>query len=131
MEKEIKFHNLRMTALKKDRKYSLNISVDSGFVDFSVVVPLNKRDFEVIATDEWRATLLQAAMHHPFQLRRTALTADEQRKYLDIILHAPKSEVELFLTHLDHGEANGAISNMVSFAAKVEYQSLRNGFWFN
>ncbi|ENM5876027.1 hypothetical protein NTE03_004024 [Vibrio mimicus] len=131
MEKEVKFQNLRMIALKKDDNYSLEISVASGFADFFVVVPLNKLDFEVIASDERRATLLQASMHHPFQLRDTALSENEQRKYLDVILHAPEVEVETFLTELDHGSANGAISNMVCITAKGEYQSLRNGNWFN
>lgn len=131
MEQEIQFQKLRMTALEKDGDYSLNISIASGFVDFGVTVPLEKCDFEVIATDEWRATLLQAAMHNPFQLGHTALPENEQRKYLDIILHAPESLVDSFLTELDHGQANGAISNMVSITAKAEYQILRNGNWFN
>ncbi|KQB06576.1 hypothetical protein [Vibrio metoecus] len=131
MEKKVKFQNLRMIALEKDGNYSLDISVASGFAEFYVVVPLNKLDFEVIASDERRATLLQAAMHHPFQLRDTALSENEQRKYLDVILHAPEPEVENFLTELDHGSANGAISNMVRITAKSEYQSLRNGNWFN
>ncbi|WPC75902.1 hypothetical protein [Vibrio porteresiae] len=131
MENEIKFQNLRMIALEKGGNYSLNISIASGIVDFGVTVALERRDYEVISTDELRATLLQAAMHHPFQLRQTALTENEQRKYLDIILHSPESEVENFLTELDHGPANGAISNMVHITAKRDYQSLRDGNWFN
>ncbi|WP_297811359.1 hypothetical protein [uncultured Methylophaga sp.] len=131
MEKKIKFQNLRMIAIAKDGDYSLKISIASGFVDFGVTVPLENRDFEIIATDEWRATLLQAAMHHPFQLKETALSKSEQKKYLDIILHAQESEVEAFLTELDHGRANGAISNMVRITAKADYQNLRDGKWFN
>ena len=131
MENEIKFQNLRMIALEKGGNYSLNISIASGIVDFGVTVALERRDYEVISTDELRATLLQAAMHHPFQLRQTALTENEQRKYLDIILHSPESEVENFLTELDHGPANGAISNMVRITANRDYQSLRDGNWFN
>ncbi|WP_339899135.1 hypothetical protein [uncultured Gilvimarinus sp.] len=131
MENEIKFQNLRMIALEKDGDYSLNISIASGIVDFGVTVSLEKRDFEVISTNELRAALLQAAMHHPFQLRQTALSENQQRKYLDVVLHAPESEVEDFLTELDHGRANGAISNMVRITTNQDYQSLRNGNWFN
>lgn len=131
MEQEIEFQNLRMTALEKNGDYSLSLSIASGFVDYNVTIRLERCDFEIITTDEWRATLLQAAMHNPFQLRHTALTENEQRKYLDIILHARESLVEPFLTELDHGQANGAISNMVSITSKTEYQSLRNGNWFN
>jgi hypothetical protein len=96
-----------------------------------VIVRLEKCDFEIITTDEWRATLLQAAMHNPFQLRHTALTEIEQRKYLDIILQARESLVKSFLTELDHSQANEAISNMVYITSKTERQSLRNGNWLN
>ena len=74
--------------------------------------------------------LLQAALHRPFQLQETALDKSEQRYYLDKILHANESKVNTFLTELDHGQANGAISNMVRKASDRDIENLRNGDWF-
>ena len=79
--------------------------------------------------DAERAAFLQAALHHPFQLKETNLDLVEQRQYLDTILHAPKNETEEFLTRLDR-IANGAISNMVRITCGRELETMRNGIWF-
>jgi hypothetical protein len=128
---KIVFENLRMTVLSDNGKYSLLFCVASGFVDFEVKIPLTKQDYTVIEADNERAALLQAALHQPFQLKETALGVEEQRYYLDTILHAPKPEVEAFLTEKDYGVANGAISNMVQITCGIDQGLLRTGQWFN
>ena len=125
------FENLSMAILYDSGTYSLSLSVESGFVEFTVMIPLTDKDVEAIKTDNERATFLQAALHHPFQLKETWLKNREQRHYLDKILHSSKAEVEAFLTEIDHGEANGAISNMVHITCGKDQGILRNGEWFN
>jgi hypothetical protein len=129
--KKIKFNNMRMIATECDNKYSLDICVASGHADFTVNFILNKQDFDVIEKDEERAAFLHAALHHPFQLRETNLNNKEQRHFMDVILHGEKSVVESFLTKLDHGDANGAISNMIRITCKREQARMRQGHWFN
>jgi hypothetical protein len=129
--KKIKFNNMRMIAIECDDKYSLEICVASGFADFMVNINLNKQDFEVIEKDEERTAFLHSALHHPFQLRETNLNDKEQRYFLDVILHGEKSVVESFLTQMDHGNANGAISNMIRITCKREQSRMRQGHWFN
>ena len=128
---EIDFKSLRMSILSDNGKHSLLLSVDSSFVSFEVTIGLTKEDIAVIDTENERATFLQAALHHPFQLKETWLDTGEQRYYLDKILHSPKPEVEAFLTEIDHGEANGAISNMVHITCGKDQGILRKGQWFN
>ncbi len=125
------FENPRMTIFYEKGEHSLSLSVESGFVGFDVTIPLTDRDVAVIETENERAAFLQAALHHPFQLRETRLENAEQRYYLDKILHSPKSEVEAFLTEIDHGTANGAISNMVHITCGKDQGILRKGQWFN
>lgn len=124
------FDELRMYASVDDDGASLFVSIASGFADFEVRVPINEKDLQVLQTDSERLALLQAALHHPFQLRQTALSEIEQRKYLDIILHSSVAEVETFLTTLDHGSANGAISNMMRITRGRNHQTMRSGRWF-
>ena len=128
---KIVFKNLRMIATSNKGEHILSISVESGFVGFEVSISLTKEDFAVIESENERAAFLQAALHHPFQLKETRLGDAEQRRYLDMILHAPESEVEHFLTDLDHGAANGAISNMVRITCGKDQALLRCGQWFN
>lgn len=128
--KELKFDHLRMWASSCDGTYSLELAISSGFAGFFVTIPLAQIDFEVLEIDEERAALLQAALHDPFQLQATALVAIEQRRYLDVILHSSRSEVEDFLTDKDHGRANGAISNMVHITSGKEWSEMRRGKWF-
>ena len=109
---------------------SLFISIASGFAEFEVKVPLQEKDLKALRTDSERSAFLQAALHHPFQLRETALSEIEQREYLDVILHSPAAEVEAFLTTLDHGSANGAISNMLRITRGRNQQAMRSGKWF-
>jgi len=103
---KIIFENLRMTILSGNGKHSLSLCVESGFVGFEVTIPLTEQDFAVIETENERAAFLQAALHHPFQLKET-------------------------LTEMDHGAANGAISNMVHITCGKDQALLRRGQWFN
>lgn len=124
------FENLRMEIFCEKNGHSLLLSVESNFVSFDVTIPLTEEDVAVIETESERAAFLQAALHHPFQLKETRLGNEEQRYYLDKILHSPKSEVEAFLTEVDHGTANGATSNMVHITCGKDQGTLRKGQWF-
>lgn len=127
---EIVFEALRMYIALESSGARLFVSIASGFADFEVTLPLSDKDLQVFRTDSERPALFQAALHHPFQLRETALSETEQRRYLDIILHSPVAEVEAFLTTLDHGSANGGISNMLKITSGRDQQSMRRGTWF-
>ena len=128
---QINFDNLWMSITSNDNAYSLSFLVTSGFVDYEVTISITKSDFEVIKNDSQRTAFLQAALHHPFQLQKTRLNDAEQRHSLDMILHAPITETEAFLTELDNGEANGAISNMVRITCGKEQFNMQQGHWFN
>ena len=128
---EMIFENLRMTICSDNGKHSLILSVESGFVSIEVTIALTKEDFAVIETEKERAAFLQAALHHPFQLKETRLGNAEQRYYLDMVLHSSKSEAEAFLTEMDHGAANGAISNIVHITCGKDQALLGRGQWFN
>ena len=128
---EIIFKELRMSIHSEDGKHSLSLCIASGFADFVVTIPLTEKDFDVIKTDDERASFLQAALHHPYQLKETRLGNEEQRHYLDMILHSPRPEAESLLTEIDHGPANGAISNMVRITCGKDQGLLRRGQWFN
>jgi len=127
----INFKKLQMSILSDNDDYSLLLSIESGFINFEVTIALTREDFAVIETENERAAFLQAALHHPFQLKETWLEAKEQRHYLDKILHSPKSEAEIFLTEIDFGEANGAISHMVHITCGKDQGILRKGQWFS
>jgi len=103
----------------------LFVSIASGIAEFEVSVSLEERDLQVLLSDHERAAFLQAALHHPFQLRATALSESEQRRYLDVILHAREGDVEAFITALDHGPASGAISNMLRITQGRRRQDMR------
>lgn len=124
------FRNLRMILRSSDEEFSLDINIASGHADFNVTIPLLENDYSVIENDEERAAFLQAAFHHPFQLKETWLNKAEQREYLDIILHSPKEVVESFLTEKDHGRAHGAISNAVRITCGRDQSNMRSGQWF-
>ena len=109
----------------------MSLSIESGFTDFELVVALNKKDFAVLRNGGERAAFLQATFHHLFQLNETRLGRTEQRYFLDLLLHSPKLKVERFLTDLDHGQANGAISNMVRITSDKDQTLLRRGQWFS
>lgn len=130
MYKEVDYDNLRMIGKAENGIYTLTIFISSGFADFHVTIYIEDRDFEVIENEKHRAALLQAALHRPFQLQETALDENEQRYYLDKILHADESEVNAFLTKLDYEQANGAISNMLRITSNRDMKKLRDGDWF-
>ena len=127
---EIVFQNLRMSILTHQGQRTLSISVDSGHVSFEVAFPLTVHDCVVLEMDVQRAAFLQAALHHPSQIKETKLNDAEVRNYLDTILHGDETQVETFLTQLDHGSANGAISNMMRLTCGRDQQPMRKGRWF-
>jgi hypothetical protein len=128
--RKIEFEGLQMRAAVDANGASLFVLISSGFADFEVKVALEEKDLQVLQTDSERSAFLQAALHQPFQVRETALSEVEQRRYLDIILHSPVADVEKFLTTLDHGSTNGAISNMLRITRGRNQQVLRSGAWF-
>lgn len=130
IQSEFEFEGLRMHAAVGATSASLFLSIASGIADFEVKIPLANKDLQVLRTDSERSAFLQAALHHPFQLQETALSEIEQQRYLDIILHSPVADVEAFLTTLDHGLANGAISNMLRITRGRNQQAMRSGTWF-
>ncbi|OBP14491.1 hypothetical protein A5320_12035 [Rheinheimera sp. SA_1] len=119
-----------MQATKDGETYNLEFLVASGHMEYEVSVELEMRDFLVLENDSERAAFLQATLHYPFQAGRSALTKEKLREYLDVILHASQSEVERFLTDMDHGIANGAISNMVRITKQRDQYLMRQGKWF-
>lgn len=127
---KIVFEHLGMTVLTHEGQHWLSLCVASGHMEFEVALPLTDEDRAVIEADEERAAFLQAALHQPFQLKETRLGDLEQRLYLDTILHAPRKEVEAFLTQKDQGRANGAISNMLRLTCRRDCDSMRSGQWF-
>ena len=128
---EIVFEHLRMSIRTQRNQLLLSLCVESGHMEFEIEIPLTQADRAVIESDEERAAFLQSALHQPFQLKETHLTAVEQRHYLDTILHAAEAEVEAFLTELDHGRAHGAISNMLRLTCeKLDADAMRMGQWF-
>jgi hypothetical protein len=110
-------------------RLELDMLVASGHFDRNCTFPITEDHLEALRNDE-RYLFLFAALHHPFQLPETELGAAEVETYLDTILCAPKGEVELFLTELDHGRANGAISNLVHLCSGANRAVLRAGRWF-
>ena len=108
----------------------LFVTIASGFAEFEINISIEEQDLTVLRTNAERSAFLQAALHHPFQLRETELCEVEQRRYLDIILHSPVAEVEAFLTTLDHGSGNGAISNMLRITRGRYQKVMRGGKWF-
>jgi hypothetical protein len=115
--------------VRRGEQLELNMLVASGHFDRDCEFPITERHLEALRDDE-RYLFLFAALHHPFQLSATELGADDVATYLDTILFAPKDEVEAFLTELDHGQANGAISNLVHIYAKADGPAMRAGHWF-
>lgn len=115
--------------LRDGDQLNLDMLVASGHMDRNCVFPITERHLEALR-DHDRYLLLFAALHHPFQLAATELSPDEVATYLDTILFAPENKVEVFLTELDHGRANGAISNLVHIYAGADREAMRAGRWF-
>jgi hypothetical protein len=110
-------------------RLELDMLVASGHFDRNCTFPITERHLEALRDDE-RYLFLFAALHQPFQLSETELTPAEVTRYLDTILLAPENEVERFLTDLDHGRANGAISNLVHLCSGTDAAVMRAGRWF-
>jgi hypothetical protein len=116
--------------LRRGESLVLEMLVASGHLDRRCTFPISERHLAVLRDDDVRYLLLFAALHHPSQLRETELAPAEVEVYLDTILAAPREEVAAFLTSLDRGRANGAISNLVHLVSGVELSGLRAGRWF-
>jgi hypothetical protein len=116
--------------IRRDNQLELHMLVASGHAGRSCVFPLTDRHLEAAQAEPDRYLFAYAALHHPFQLAKTELPPDEVGIYLDRILLAPEGEVETFLTDLDHGRANGALSNLVHLCSEASYERMRSGRWF-
>ena len=116
--------------IRDGEQLELNMLVASGHMDRDCVFPIAARHLEALR-DHTRYLLLYAALHHPFQLSQTELTSEKVATYLDTILFAPEDEVDAFLTELDHGTANGAISNLVHIYSGADRVAMREGRWFS
>ena len=115
--------------IRYDDRLELDILVASGHKDRNCTFPITERHLEALRDHE-RYLFLFAALHHPFQLRQTELSPAEVATYLDTILFAPDDAVEAYLTTLDHGTANGALSNLVHIYAGADRDAMRAGSWF-
>jgi len=104
--------------------------VASGFADRVVELPVSEADLGVLRADGERYWFLFAALHHPYQLTQTYLDDAELARWCQAILHAPRAQTESFLTRLDHGRANGAISNLLRIFVDADTARLRDGHWF-
>ena len=62
MDKKIIFYDLRMLVKAENEAYTLNISVESGFAEYNVIIDINAQDFKVIEKDiniEWHCFKLR------------------------------------------------------------------------
>lgn len=104
--------------------------VASGFADRICELAITEADLAVLAADEERYWFLFAALHHPYQLTETYLGDAELARWCRVILHGSRPETEAFLTRLDYGRANGAVSNLLRIFCGAEAARLRAGSWF-
>ena len=98
-------------------------------MSFSFEFPVSHKHYEVLREDEERYYFLFSALHHPFQLLQTRLSAEEVARCFSLILLGGKVEVEAFLTEKDR-ESNGAISNLVHTFLDRNAREMREGKWF-
>ena len=98
-------------------------------MSFSFEFPISHEHYQVLRDDEERYYFLFSALHHPFQLLQTRLSAEEVTRYFSLILLGDKAEVEAFLTEKDR-ESNGAISNLVHIFFDRNARERREGKWF-
>ncbi|MGJ0121118.1 DUF6357 family protein [Williamsia sp. MIQD14] len=107
------------------------IYIASGHADRVERLPISERHAQVLRTDAKRYWFLFTALHDPYQLTETRLSADRLSEYLDTILLAEPAVVEAFLTDLDHGSANGALSNLLRIFVDADRERMREGHWFD
>ena len=115
--------------IERDGALIYYLFVESGFASFFVEFPLSHEHYQVLSEDEERYYFLFSALHHPFQLAQTRLSAEEVTRYFSLILLAGKAEVEAFLTEKDR-ESKGAISNLVHLFLDRNDREMREGKWF-
>lgn len=116
--------------LRRDGRLLFEIYVASGHLDRIEELPITERHAAVLCTDAERYWFLFTALHHPYQLASTRLSDARLGEYLDTVLCAPRAETERFLTDLDHGTANGALSNLLRIAVDGDHTRMRAGRWF-
>jgi hypothetical protein len=105
------------------------LPVESGHMSLSFEFPVSHEHYQMLCDDEERYYFLFSALHHPFQLAQTRLSAEDVTRYFALILFGDKAEVEAFLTGKDH-ESNGAISNLVHLFLDRDAREMREGKWF-
>jgi hypothetical protein len=81
---------------RKGEQLYYSMPVDSGFISYSVDVPINDADFAVLTADLHRYLLLYAILHTPCQLQATMPDAEQFRMHLDMVLHRPLRETERY-----------------------------------
>ncbi|KMT65135.1 hypothetical protein [Catenovulum maritimum] len=125
---QVKFDNFDMIARNSNEEYSLLVRVAKGFADYTVEVPITEKDYAVISENKERAEFLYSVLHYIFQCDYKNL--DHAQQSLNIVLYEKDSVVESFLTELDHGKANGSISNLMRIICKREQSPMIQGKWF-
>ena len=114
------FNNLRMILESRGNEFTLDLAVSSGFAEYSVTIPLTEDDYSVIEHDEERAAFIQAAFHHPFQLKETWLSESEQREYTRFMECDQDNRNEK--EHADDKERNCVFSRPERVTANSEKQ---------
>ncbi|WP_158822659.1 hypothetical protein [Granulicella sp. S156] len=115
--------------IQRDGALLYYLPVESGHMSLSFEFPISREHYQVLSEDEERYYFLFSALHHPFQLAQTRLSAGEVTGYFSLILLDDKAEVETFLTQKDR-ESNGAISNLVQIFFGRNASDMREGKWF-
>ena len=82
---KIVFKQLRMSIKARLGRYLLTLGVDSGIVSFCVDLRISRKDYLVLEADGERRSLLQAALHQPFQLQETTLSRTERSVRLSVV----------------------------------------------
>lgn len=116
--------------IERDDALLYYLPVESGHASFSFEFPISREHYQVLSEDEERYYFLFSALHHPFQLAQTRLSADEVTRYFSLILFGDKADVETFLTQKDR-ESNGSISNLVQIFFGRNAREMREGKWFS
>jgi hypothetical protein len=125
---QVKFDNFDMIARNTNEGFSLLVRVARGHADFSVNVPIAKSDYIILSENKERAEFLYSALHYAFQCDYKDL--GKAREYINIVLYEKNGVVDSFLTELDHGKANGSISNLIRIICKRKQSPMRQGKWF-
>ncbi|MGU3294693.1 DUF6357 family protein [Williamsia sp. M5A3_1d] len=118
------------SVLRSGGQLVYEIYVASGHADRVERLPITEAHAQVLGVDAQRYWFLFTALHQPYQLTETRLSPERLNLYLDTILFAEPTVVEAFLTDLDHGTANGALSNLLRIFLAADQAQMRAGRWF-